>query len=30
VASTGDVGRVDVVGRETKGTDEERVEFVLS
>jgi misacylated tRNA(Ala) deacylase len=30
VASTGDVGTVDVVGRETKGSNEERVEFVLS
>jgi misacylated tRNA(Ala) deacylase len=30
VASTGEVGTVDVVGRETKGGDEERLEFVLS
>lgn len=30
VASTGDIGAVDVVGRETKGSDEERIEFVLS
>jgi misacylated tRNA(Ala) deacylase len=30
VVSTGEVGRIEVVGRETKGADEERVEFVLS
>jgi len=30
VASTGAIGSVEVVGRETKGTGEERIEFVLS
>jgi misacylated tRNA(Ala) deacylase len=30
VASTGEIGTVDVVGRETKGSDEERLEFVLA
>jgi len=30
VASTGAVGAVEIVGRETKGSDEERIEFVLA
>ncbi|AUV81072.1 alanyl-tRNA editing protein [Salinigranum rubrum] len=30
VASTGELGTVEIVGRETKGANEERVEFVLS
>ena len=30
VASTGELGTVEIVGRETKGADAERVEFVLS
>ena len=30
VASTADIGTVDVVGRETKGSASERIEFVLS
>lgn len=30
VASTGEIGTVEVVGRETKGANEERIEFVLS
>ena len=30
VASTADIGTVDVVGRETKGSDSERIEFVLA
>jgi misacylated tRNA(Ala) deacylase len=30
VAATGEIGAVEVVGRETKGTAEERIEFVLA
>lgn len=30
VASTGEIGTVEVVGRETKGSNEERIEFVVT